>query len=231
MVLPAEGLFEAEAWIFDLDNTLYPASCNLFAQIDVRMRDFIADYLDLDPDEAYRVQKQYFSEYGTTLRGLMHRHDMDPGPFLDHVHDIDLSPVLSNPELEQALATLPGRKLIFTNADSGHAHRVMEKLGVRHHFDEIFDIIGADYVPKPEPQIYHMLVDNYGLDPAKSVMVEDIARNLEPAAALGMTTIWVKTDTRWGTEGFDKAFVHHEVDDLAGWLIGVARRGGTRPQG
>ena len=212
---------QVQSWVFDLDNTLYPASTNLFAQVDVRMRDFIAQYLGLNPEEARRVQKTYFHECGTTLRGLMTRNDMDPGPYLDYVHDIDLSPVSASPELAEALDALPGRKFIFTNASTAHAERVMDRLGVTHLFDGIFDIVDAAYTPKPEPSIYDDFIARFDIDPAKALMVEDMARNLKPAHDLGMQCVWVKTDSDWAKEGSQETYVHHETDDLVGWLKNI----------
>lgn len=220
---PAE-LCDAQAWVFDLDNTLYPATFNLFGQIDDRMRAYIAEFLGVGLEEAYRLQKHYFREYGTSLHGLMHRHGMDPGPFLDFVHDIDIAVLPPSPGLESALARLPGRKLVFTNASTRHAERVMERLGIGHHFDVVFDIIEADYRPKPQPDPYDVLVRRHGLDAGKTVMVEDIARNLAPAAALGMTTVWVRNDTEHGTADADGGFIHHVVDDLEEWLHAVVRQ-------
>ena len=221
----AHALRQAEAWVFDLDNTLYPPSTNLFAQIDERMRAFIAGFLDLDLDEAGRVQKTYFREYGTTLRGLMNRHGLDPGLFLEYVHAVDLDSVPPNPALAAALARLPGRKYIFTNASAAHAGRITDRLGVTRHFDAVFDIADAAYVPKPEPRIYDTLVQCHGLDPGKTVMIEDIARNLAPAAALGMTTVWLRNDSPVGVEGADGDHVHHVIDDLVPWLEDVVADG------
>jgi putative hydrolase of the HAD superfamily len=215
------GLLRTEAWVFDLDNTLYPATFNLFGQIDDRMRAYIAEFLGVGLEDAYRLQKHYFREYGTSLHGLMHRHGMDPEPFLDFVHDIDITVLPPSPGLEAALARLPGRKLVFTNASTRHAERVMERLGISHHFDAVFGIIEADYRPKPQPEAYNVLVQRHGLDAGKSVMVEDIARNLAPAAALGMTTVWVRTDTEHGTAGADGGFIDHVADDLVAWLEAV----------
>lgn len=207
-----------ETWIFDLDNTLYCSSYNLFGQIDVRMKGFIADLLQLPPEEAFKVQKRYFREYGTTLRGLMQRHGINPMDFLDHVHDIDVRVVPPNPALDAALEALPGRKIIFTNADTRHAERVMERLGVRRHFEAVFDIVASDYVPKPEPAVYRELVRRFAVNPERSIMFEDMARNLAPAADMGMTTVWVRTDSDWGREGSDGGHVHHSTDNLADWL-------------
>ncbi|MCB2099223.1 MAG: pyrimidine 5'-nucleotidase [Rhodobacterales bacterium] len=217
----AGPLLATETWVFDLDNTLYPASCDLFSQVDRRMKAFIADYLSVPEDEAFRIQKQYFRDHGTTLRGLMTHHGMAPDPFLDYVHDIDLSAVAPNPALDRALAALPGRKVIFTNASVAHAERVMDRLGVTGRFDGLFDIHAADFEPKPRPAVYDRMVAALGIEPTRAVMVEDIARNLEPAAALGMVTVWVRTDSHWGLDGADGDWVHHATDDLTAWLQGV----------
>ncbi|HJN23248.1 MAG TPA: pyrimidine 5'-nucleotidase [Rhodospirillales bacterium] len=216
-------LKNAEAWVFDLDNTLYPASSNLFAQIDERMRSYIADFLELELSQAERLQKHYFRQYGTTLRGLMNRHGMEPRPFLDHVHAIDLTPVAPDPVLAAALARLRGRKLIFTNATADHAERVVARLGVGHHFDAVFDIAAAGYLPKPEPEVYKRLVKRHRLDPLRTVMIEDISRNLEPAAALGMTTVWVRSNNPCPSEGAEGGHVHHVTDDMVAWLEEVGR--------
>lgn len=229
--LGAGDLAGAGAWVFDLDNTLYPASSGLFNQIDLRMRSYIADLLDLEPDQASRVQKSYFEEYGTTLRGLMVRHGIEPRAFLDYVHDIDLAPVPPSPALAGALGRLDGRLLVFTNGTTGHAERIMERLGVGHLFESVFDIEAAGYVPKPDPGVYRDLVARFRLDPRRTVMVEDIARNLVPAATLGMTTVWVSTDSRWGREGADGDHVHHVAEDLTAWLEGVVGNAEPLPRG
>jgi putative hydrolase of the HAD superfamily len=218
---PISPLRDAEAWLFDLDNTLYPAAIDLFAQIDVRMRGYIAGFLGLALDEAYALQKKYFHEYGTSMRGLMDLHGLDPTPFLAHVHDIDVGVLDPSPLLEQALAALPGRKLVFTKASVAHARRVLHRLGVDHHFADIFDIVAAEFRPKPEPEIYRKLIDLHVIDPTRAVMVEDMARNLLPAAALGMTTVWVRTGSAWGALDADAGHIHHTVDELVPWLVDV----------
>ena len=207
-----------ETWVFDLDNTIYPARHNLFDQVDVRIGAFIAGLLDLDAGAARRIQKQYFRDHGTTLNGLMLHHDVDPHEFLGFVHDIDVACIPPNPELDRNLERLPGRKLIFTNGSTGHAENVLGRLGVAGRFDGIFAITDADFVPKPEAAPYATLIERFSIDPASAVMVEDIARNLEPAAALGMTTVWVRTESAWGIEGAEKDYVHHIIDDVADWL-------------
>lgn len=215
---PTETVRNVQTWVFDLDNTLYPPSINLFEQIDHRMRDYIATALGISPDDAFRIQKQYFFEYGTSLRGLMHRHGMDPAPFLEHVHDIDVTMLAPAPALDAALAALPGRKLIHTNGSTRHAERIMDRLGVTHHFDAVYDIVAASYTPKPEPGPYADLLSRFSVDPRRAVMVEDMARNLAPAADLGMTTVWVRNDTDHGRAGMEDVRIDFIVDDLVAWL-------------
>ena len=215
------GLAATETWVFDLDNTLYPASTNLFDQVDARITEYIAELLNLSPVKARETQKRYFREYGTSMRGLMTRHGVDPRPFLDFVHEIDMTVLDPAPELDAALARLPGRKIIFTNADTAHAEKVMRRLGVERHFEGVFDIHESDCVPKPQPGPYAKLVARFGIAPERAVMIEDLAVNLEPAAEMGMTTVWVRTDSEWADDGAADAHVHHVVDDLAGWLAAL----------
>lgn len=217
------GLGHVEAWVFDLDNTLYPASSSLFPQIDVRMRQFIAERLNMPLDEAFRLQKHYYREFGTTLRGLMLVHGLEPSAFLDYVHDIDHTALDAAPLLDQALERLPGRKVIFTNGTERHAEKVLDRLGIARHFDGIFDIAGAQYIPKPQPECYQSMVARFGIDPHVSAMVEDIHRNLVPAAAIGMTTVWVNEEFHpdfqvAGQDISDLGHVHHITDDLVRWL-------------
>jgi putative hydrolase of the HAD superfamily len=213
---------QVEVWIFDLDNTLYPAHCDLFAQVSQRMGEYISDYLGIEFADARLLQKDYFHRHGTTLRGLMVEHEMDPAPFLDYVHDIDLSPVPVDGRLDRALAALPGRKVIFTNGSVGHATRITSHLNIEHHFELVFDIVASDYLPKPNPDPYRKLVEAHGIRPEAAVMVEDIAKNLAPAADMGMTTVWVPGHDEWSRDGGDADHVHHVVDDLADWLTGLS---------
>jgi putative hydrolase of the HAD superfamily len=220
-------LRQVETWVFDLDNTLYPANASLFPQIDVRMRRFISERLHLPMDEAFALQKRYYREFGTTLRGLMLMHHMEPADFLEYVHDIDHSVLDAAPDLRAALAGLPGRKLIFTNGSERHAEKVLDRLGIADRFSGIFDIAAARYVPKPQPECYADMVRRFAFDPKGAAMVEDIHRNLKPAAAIGMVTVWVRQDDHPDAkvvmqDDDDLAHVHHVVDDLTAWLQGVA---------
>lgn len=213
----ARRLADADTWLFDLDNTLYPARCNLFAEIERRMREFIAGMLAVDLDEAGLRQKDYSRRHGTTLRGLMEEHGLDPRAFLAYVHDIPLDALEPAAALDRALERLPARKIIFTNGSVRHAERVMERLGIARHFSAIYDIAAADFVPKPDLASYRRLCRLHDVKPARAVMVEDMARNLVPAHELGMTTVWLPENEGWH-EGRREAHVHHVVDDLPAWL-------------
>jgi putative hydrolase of the HAD superfamily len=216
---------EIEAWIFDLDNTLYPADCRLFDQVDRRIGLFIADFLRVEPTEARRIQKQYFRDHGTTLSGLMANHGVDPEAFLEYVHDIDMSPVKPSESLPRLLGRLEGLKIIFTNGSAGHAERVMARLGVSGHFDAVFDIAAAAYVPKPRRETYRKLIDRHEIEPGSAVIIDDIAENLLPAAELGMTTVWIRSDLAWAQPGESDDHIHLVADDLVSWLESVIERG------
>lgn len=208
----------AEVWVFDLDNTLYPRDCNLFAQIDVKMKTFISELLDVDVEAAHRIQKQYFRSHGTTLRGLMDNHGLAPEEFLDYVHDIDVTPVPPNPALDDVLHRIDGRKVIFTNGSVIHAENVLGRLGISHHFEDIFDIIAANYVPKPERSAYELFVRKHDIDPTRAVMLEDIARNLEPAHEMGMTTVWLRSNHDHSAMGSEGDHIHYVINNLVEWL-------------
>ncbi len=218
-----------ETWVFDLDNTLYPADGRVFDQVDERMGAFIADFLKVDAQEARRVQKLYYREFGTTLSGLMTVHGMAPKPFLDFVHDIDVSMIEPNTALDAALARLPGRKVIYTNGSVSHAENVLARVGIRRHFSDIFDIVAADYVPKPHRSAYEHIFLHGRVDPTRAIMFEDIARNLEAAHALGLVTVWVRparplpgdADPLISDDLADHPHIDHVTDDLAGFLAGV----------
>ena len=219
--LPAE-LQGIKTWVFDLDNTLYHASINLFDQIDKRMCSYVAKFLNIPVSDAYKVQKQFFRQYGTTLRGMMDSHEMDPNPYLDYVHAIDFSVIKSDKRLEKAIGSLPGEKFIFTNATATYAKHVISRLGIKEHFRDIFDIIDANYVPKPAPLVYAEFVKKFNVNPRNSIMFEDIARNLEPAAKLGMKTVWIQTDAPWSKAGINSIRPDYTTTCLSEWLGKIA---------
>ena len=212
-----------DTWIFDLDNTLYPGTCALYKEVEQRMGAFIMEELKLDHAGAHALRRHFFERHGTTLKGLMLEYNMAPERFLDYVHEIDLSSVAEDRALGAAIAALPGRKLIFTNGTKRHAERVLARLGLGAHFAAIHDIVACDYTPKPEPAAYQAFVRRHDIDPRRAAMIEDMARNLPPAAALGMTTIWVKDGPHAADDGH-AADIHHAVDhaQLAPFLAAIA---------
>lgn len=214
-------LSHVRTWIFDLDNTLYPAATNLFALIDDKMGQYISEKLAVDRVEARRIQKQYFHQYGMTLWGLMQHHDVDPHGFLDFVHDIDLGRVTPSTQVRTAISNLPGRALVFTNGDHVYAGRVLKKLGLDDLFVGIHDIHATDYRPKPMQHAYDSLCQTCDIDPETAVFVEDMARNLKPAKAMGMTTIWLNNGSEGGTREADRDYIDHEITDLGDWLSGL----------
>jgi putative hydrolase of the HAD superfamily len=223
------GFGGVETWVFDLDNTLYPHHLNLWQQVDIRIRDFIARFLGVTSEEAFRLQKDYYRRYGTTLRGMMTEHGMKPDDFLDFVHQIDHTPIQPNPALGRALEKLPGRKLILTNGTRTHAEAVMRRLRVQEHFEDVFDIVAGEHEPKPLPRTYDRFLARHGVDPQKAAIFEDLSRNLEAPHALGMITVLVVPErTRevfredWELEGRDAPHVDYVTDDLVGFLERIA---------
>lgn len=209
---------DRDVYVFDLDNTLYPAESNLFAQVDVKIGEYVQNLLNLDAVSARSLQKQYLVDHGTTLRGLMANHNVDPHHYLDDVHDIDMSPINEDAALRRSLEAIDGRKLIFTNADRPYAEKVLKRLGVGDLFEGIFDIHSAALDPKPTPHVYDMFLDEFDVDPSRAIMFEDMARNLVPAHNLGMATVWINTGSTWGEAGYDADKVHAETDVLNSWL-------------
>ena len=220
------------AWVFDLDNTLYPRHINLFAQVDQRIREYVGRLLKLGPEEAQRVQKDYYRRYGTTLRGLMEEHRVKPDDFLEYVHDIDHSPVEADPRLGAAIERLAGRKFILTNGSRAHAEKVAGRLGITRHFEDIFDIVTSAFLPKPNRATYDGFLAATGIDPMRAAMFEDLARNLESPKALGMATVLVVPPAAreligeaWEMEGREAAYIDFITDDLAAFLEGVGGGG------
>jgi putative hydrolase of the HAD superfamily len=219
------GFDATQAWVFDLDNTLYPAECNLFAQVDQRMGEFIASFLGVPFAYARHLQKSYYRQFGTTLSGLMKVHKMRPEAFLDYVHDIDLAVVPEHPELREAIKALPGRRLIFTNGTRAHAERVAGKLGILHLFEDIYDIVASEYVPKPQAEPYRQFLKLHGVDPKAAAMFEDMPHNLEVPHQLGLTTVLVHSSyvdhpVQIGIRNWQKPpeHVHHMTENLTEFL-------------
>jgi putative hydrolase of the HAD superfamily len=211
-------LASIDCWIFDLDNSLYPASTNLFELIDVRMGEYIAGRLGCGPAEARRIQKGFFRDHGTTLAGLMKEHGVEPSDFLDYVHDIDFARLTADPRVVAALDRLPGRKFVFTNGDETYARRVLDRLGLANAFDAVHDIHAMDYVPKPDPRAYRAMCERHAIVPARALFAEDMARNLVPAKQLGMTTVWVDNGSEQASHDADPAFIDYRIADIGDWL-------------
>jgi putative hydrolase of the HAD superfamily len=221
------GFAHVESWIFDLDNTLYPAGSPLWPQIDARITAFVAGLFGIDGMSARALQKYYYQRYGTTLRGLMIEHDLDPAIFLDFAHDIDRSALAADEALAAAIAALPGRRFILTSGSHGHAMKTTAHLKIDHLFDGVFDIAAGDFIPKPDERTYLRFLEHFGIEPAKAVMFEDIPRNLEVPHRLGMTTVLVAPRIGlgerdpWEGEAKVARFIDHRTEDLAGFLTRV----------
>jgi putative hydrolase of the HAD superfamily len=208
-------------WIFDLDNCLYPASTGLFELIDQRMAAYIQRLLDCGPDEAKRIQKSHFHAHGTTLAGLMKEHKVDPHDFLEDVHDIAFDRVQCDERLVRLLPRLPGRRFVFTNGDAPYARRVLDRIGIAAHFDELHDIHASSYRPKPDPHGYRLLCERFNIEPGQALLVDDMVQNLGPAKALGMTTIWVDNGSERGNHNYDSAVVDQRIGDVGEWLEAI----------
>jgi putative hydrolase of the HAD superfamily len=217
-----------DTWVFDLDNTLYPHHVNLWQQVDARIGEYIGGFLKVSPQEARRIQKDYYRRYGTSMRGMMTEHGVRADDYLAYVHQIDHSPLQPNPAMGAAIARLPGRKLILTNGSTDHADKVLARLGIGAQFEAVFDIIAAELEPKPAPRTYQKFLALHGVNPQTSAMFEDLARNLVVPHQLGMTTVLVVPDGAkevvredWELEGRDADHVDHVTDDLTGFLQGL----------
>lgn len=220
-------LSHIESWIFDLDNTLYPADVEFFSQIVSKIEQYVARYLSLEPEAALHLQKEYLAEYGTTLSGMMAVHGMDPAPFLDYVHDVDLEFLAPNPALRDNIAVLPGKKYIFTNGSKSHARNVATHLNLFDLFDGHFGVEDTGYIPKPKRHAYDVFLDVFNIDPTKAIFFEDNLRNLEVPKQLGMRTVLVVSNEDWShePEAARPANAHNVADyvdyvthDLALWL-------------
>tara|TARA_B100000029_G_scaffold215485_1_gene213296 strand:- start:111 stop:782 length:672 start_codon:yes stop_codon:yes gene_type:complete len=205
-------------WIFDLDNTLYSGSTKVFEQVDKRMSKYISNKLNIDLEEAKKIQKNYFYEYNTTLNGMIKNHKIDPDEFLDFVHDINIDFLQKDPALGKEIENLDGKKIIFTNGSKKHAINVTKQIGIDKLFDDIFDIVDAEFVPKPLVEPYKKLVKKHKIDPKLCVLVEDIARNLKPAYEMGMKTVWIKNDEPWARKFSDSKFVNYKTNNLSEFL-------------
>jgi len=205
-------------WLFDLDNTLYSAKTKVFDQVEKRMTQYVSNKLDVSMDKAKKIQKNYFHEYNTTLNGLIKNHKIDASEFLEFVHDIDINFLKKDLKLSEELKKLGGKKMIFTNGPKKHALNITQKIGIDQHFDDIFDIVDSNFVPKPNMEPYKKLIEKHKIDPNLCVFVEDIARNLKPAYEMGMTTVWIENDEPWAKKFADGNFINYKTDNLSEFL-------------
>ena len=205
-------------WLFDLDNTLYSGATKVFDQVDKKMSMFISSKLNISKEEAKKIQKNYFVEYNTTLNGMIKNHKIDANEFLEFVHDIDLSFLKKDKQLEEEISKINGKKIIFTNGSRAHAINVTKRLGIDRYFDDIFDIVSADFIPKPSPKTYKKIIEKYKIEPQYSIFIEDIARNLKPAYELGMKTVWIENEEPWAAKFSDSNFINYKTDNLSKFL-------------
>ena len=205
-------------WLFDLDNTLYDGATKVFDQVDKKMSKFISKKLNVSIDEARKIQKNYFQEYNTTLNGMIKNHKIDADEFLEFVHDVDLSFLDKDKELEDEIKKLDGKKIIFTNGSRAHALNVTKRIGIDELFDGIFDIRDCEFIPKPSKEPYKKLVECYKIEPQYCIFFEDIARNLRPAHELGMKTVWIKNNEPWAAKYSNSDFINYKTDNLAKFL-------------
>ena len=208
-------------WLFDLDNTLYSGNTKVFDQVDKKMSLYISKKLNVNMDEAKKIQKKYFHEYNTTLNGMIKNHKINAEEFLEFVHDVDLNFLKKDLNLMNELNNLKGKKYIFTNGSKAHASNVTKRIGIENLFDGVFDIVDSDFIPKPSIEPYKKIIQKYGIDPEYCIFIEDIARNLKPAYELGMKTVWIKNDEPWAAEFSDERFVNFKTDNLSNFLRSI----------
>ncbi len=220
-----ERFADVDTWVFDLDNTLYPQTADLWPKIDARITLFMMRLFGLDAISLRALQKHYYLRYGTTLRGLMVEHAVDAELYLQYVHDIDRSSLSHNHSLAEAIAALPGRKLILTNGSRDHAIKTARQIGVDHLFEDVFDIIAADFIAKPEAAAYERFFDQMKVDPSRAALFEDLPRNLVVPHARGMTTVLVLPGAgesvereAWEIAQGDEPHIDFVTDDLVGFL-------------
>ena len=211
---PTADLRHIDVWLFDLDHTLYPPECPVMGLVDARMDLYVQKVAGVDAEEAKRLRSQYFLDHGTTMAGLIANHEIDPHHYLADVQDVSVDCVTPDPAMRAGIERLPGRRLVFTNAGERYAARVLEKLGVADLFEDLFTIETANFIPKPQPETFSSIVARHGIDPKVTTFFEDSARNLAPAAVLGMTTVLVGPDALES----DAAFVHHRTNNLPDFL-------------
>jgi putative hydrolase of the HAD superfamily len=213
-------LSHVSQWVFDLDDTLYPASSNIMTQVEHRMTQYVAKMLDVPEEVATGIRNDYYRAYGTTLNGLMANHVVDTAEFLDYVHDIDASTIDPTPNLANLITALPGRRIVYTNGSFKHAENILEQLGLTEAFDEIFDVEASGFTPKPHREGFEKFVDHFEIPASETVMFEDSTQNLKTAASLGFTTVWVHDEEEALVRKLAESgeHIHFAADCLATFL-------------
>ena len=213
-----KNLLNIKYWIFDLDNTLYSGQTKVFSEVDKKMSTFISKKMNVDVVQAKKIQKEYFYEYGTTLSGLMKQDGIDPHDFLEFVLDIDISWLPKDLKLREELIKIKEKKYIFTNGSHAHVENVTKQLGIDGLFDGAFDIVDANFVPKPHIDPYKKIIEKFGIEPSKSILIEDIAHNLEQAKNLGMKTCWLENQEAFAKKDADKPYIDYKIKNLPSFL-------------
>ena len=215
-------------WIFDLDNTIYDINLGLFKKISNRITDFIMSKYSLDIDQAKKIQKEYYLKYGLTLRGLIVEKKLEPEEFLDYVHDVEHPELKKNDQLISKIRILEGKKIIFTNATSKHAKKILKILELEHDFDQIIDIKDLEYIPKPDKRSYKKLLECLNLNKEnldKTIFFEDTVKNLVPAKELGITTVWMKNSINEKDFKKNFSFIDYSFNNLNEFLDTIKMRG------
>ena len=213
-----KNLLDIKYWIFDLDNTLYSGQTKVFSEVDKKMSSFISKKMNVDLVKAKEIQKKYFYEYGTTLSGLMKLDAIDPHDFLEFVHNIDISWLPKDLKLKEELIKIKEKKYIFTNGSHAHVENVTKQLGIDGLFDGAFDIVDANFVPKPHIDPYKKIIEKFNIEPTKSILIEDIAHNLEQAKNLGMKTCWLENEETFAKKDADKPYIDYKIKNLPSFL-------------
>lgn len=200
--------------LFDVDNTLYPKSAGLFDRVAERIRNYLEECLGYEKELARQLRLEYIRKYGSTMRGLMIHHQIDPTAFLEYVHDVGVEErIPPNPPLARLLESMPMEKAIFTSGHRPYALRVLRSLGIEGHFSRIFDIIYTRYIPKPNPEPYRQILEDLGLDASRIMLIDDIPANLKPAKELGMTTVLVDQSLNGFQEKLD-GYMDYGIRDI-----------------
>ena len=213
-----KDLIDIKYWIFDLDNTLYNGQTKVFSEVDKKMSTYISKKLNISLIEAKDLQKKYFYENGTTLSGLMKHNNIDPYEFLEFVHEIDISWLPKDKLLRNELIKIKEKKIIFTNGSHSHVRNVTEQLGISDLFDGAFAITDANFIPKPFKEPYEKLIKKFNIEPSKSILIEDIAHNLEQAKNLGMKTCWLENEETFAKKDADKPYIDYKIKNLPSFL-------------